>query len=362
MATRKKKTKYRNGPRAQTSRPYSDSDRRPEPRVQDGYRDAPGVERQASRMEERDTSRSASYSAARGNERRKKPVQQREPAHNAKVPRGKKARRRRAALPRNVEPFTFEEAKRSRPRRRREPSGRASEIVYRSLLAVMICAALFFIASVFFEVKHIEVTGTGKYLPEYVAGLSGVESGDKLLFINKFEISQNLFAELPYVKAVKVRRSFPNTVVIEVTERKPAAKLLSGGISYIIDEDAYLLDYTALGDEYRLPVINGVAPSTNEPGKQLAFEDPLMLDSLKGILSELVNSDWIENISEINLEKIYNISFSYANRYTVVLGDTSELSRKLSVLKAVLSRLHETDQGIIDLTSPEMARFQPYKT
>ncbi len=87
----------------------------------------------------------------------------------------------------------------------------------------------------------------------------------------------------PYVKAVKVRRSFPNTVVIEVTERKPAAKLVSGGLSYVIDEDAYLLDYTALGDEYRLPVINGVAPSTNEPGKQLAFEDPLMLESLKGI-------------------------------------------------------------------------------
>ena len=118
----------------------------------------------------------------------------------------------------------------------------------------------------------------------------------------------------------KVRRSFPNTVVIEVTERKPAAKLVSGGLSYVIDEDAYLLDYTALGDEYRLPVINGVAPSTNEPGKQLAFEDPLMLESLKGILTELVKSDWIENIGEINLEKIYSISFSYANRYTVLLG------------------------------------------
>lgn len=361
MATQKKKAKYRGGPRAQAPRPSGDSARRPDSRGQGAYPGAPGERPQPRTGSRGDPSRTVPREHARGDETRERPVQQGTPARRAKTPRGKKARRREA-LPRNVEPFTFEEAKRSRPRRRREPSGRTSEIVYRSLLVVMICAAFFFIASVFFEVKHVEVTGTSKYLPEYVAGLSGVESGDKLLFINKFDISQNLFAELPYVKAVKVRRSFPNTVVIEVTERKPAAKLVSGGLSYVIDEDAYLLDYTALGDEYRLPVINGVAPSTNEPGKQLAFEDPLMLESLKGILTELVKSDWIENIGEINLEKIYNISFSYANRYTVLLGDTSELSRKLSVFEVVLSHLHDTDQGIIDLTSPEMARFQPYKT
>lgn len=361
MATRKKNTKYRSRPRAQASRPYGSSSNRPETREQGGYPDVPGAERLTSRNEERgELRRTAPRTPVHENGQRERPVQQ-EKTVRRKTPRRKKAHRRES-LPRNVEPFTFEEAKRSRTRRKREPSGRASEIVYRSLLAVMICAALFFIASVFFEVKHVEVTGTSRYLPEYVASLSGVESGDKLLFINKFEISQNLFTELPYVKAVKVRRSFPNTVLLEVTERKPAAKLLSGGISYIIDEDAYLLDYTVLGDEYRLPVINGVAPSTNEPGKQLVFEDPLMLESLRGILSELVNSDWIEDISEINLEKIYNISFSYANRYTVVLGDTSELSRKLSVFEVVLSRLHDTDQGVIDLTSPEMARFQPYNT
>ena len=234
-----------------------------------------------------------------------------------------KKSRRREKLPRNVEPFTFEEAKRTRPRRRKESSGRTGEILYRVLLTAMICAALFFIASVFFEVKTIEVTGTIRYLPEYVAELSGVESGDKLLFINRFQISQNLFEKLPFVKEIKVRRRFPNTVLIELTERTPAAKLVSGGISYIIDEEAFLLEYTALGDEYRLPVINGAAPSEYQPGRQLVFEDGLMLESLKSILAELVKSDWIANISEINLEKIYNISFQYANRFTVVLGDAS---------------------------------------
>lgn len=361
MAKRKRRNQYRSGPRAEAPRPYRDSERPSaaarEPRYQG---DGAGTRRRDMYPDGRtDMPRTA---AAWEQERDRAPAQRREPVRRtAKKARGKNVRRRES-LPRNVEPFTFEEAKRSRPRRRREPSGRTSEIVYRTLLAAMICAALFFVASVFFEVKTVEVTGTSRYLPEYVAGLSGVETGDKLLFINKFEISQNLFAELPYVKAIKVRQRFPNTVVIEVTERTPAAKLVNSGISYIIDEDAYLLDYTALGDGYRLPVINGIAPSGDTPGKQLAFEDPLMLESLRSILTELVGSDWIGNIGEINLEKIYNITFSYGNRYTVVLGDASELPYKLSVFEVMLSRLRDTDQGIIDLSSPEMARFQPYTT
>ena len=171
-----------------------------------------------------------------------------------------------------------------------------------------------------------------------------------------------MFEKLPFVKEIKVRRRFPNTVLIELTERTPAAKLVSGGISYIIDEEAFLLEYTALGDEYRLPVINGAAPSEYQPGRQLVFEDGLMLESLKSILAELVKSDWIANISEINLEKIYNISFQYANRFTVVLGDASELEYKLAVFRVMLERLKDTDQGTIDLSTPEMARFQPYTT
>lgn len=353
MAKKSQKNKYRNGPRAQVPGPSGDSGRKPLP--------------ERKREERRQARREVPQRDRTGQDLPHVDAFHTEVERSRKAPaRGatlrEKKRRRRETLPRNVEPFTFEEAKRSRPRRKKEPSGRTSEVVYRTLLIMTICAALLFIVSVFFEVKNVEVTGTNHYLPEYVASLSGVETGDKLLFINKYEISQNLFSELPYIKAVKVRRHFPNTVVIEVTERQPAAKLVSSGISYIIDEDAYLLDYTALGDTYRLPVINGVEPSTNEPGKQLAFEDPLMLESLKSILSELVKSDWIADISEINLEKIYNISFSYANRYTVLLGDTSELTYKLAVFEKVLSRLNDTDQGIIDLSSPAEARFQPYTT
>ncbi|MBS7315511.1 MAG: FtsQ-type POTRA domain-containing protein [Clostridiaceae bacterium] len=349
MAKRKRKSQYRSRPRANAPRPRGDAAQPARTAYEAQRRQEPAARRQpdAARVQEQRRTSEAGNAAASQRRTRPAPV---------------KKSRRREKLPRNVEPFTFEEAKRTRPRRRKESSGRTGEILYRVLLTAMICAALFFIASVFFEVKTIEVTGTSRYLPEYVAELSGVESGDKLLFINRFQISQNLFEKLPFVKEIKVRRRFPNTVLIELTERTPAAKLVSGGISYIIDEEAFLLEYTALGDEYRLPVINGAAPSEYQPGRQLVFEDGLMLESLKSILAELVKSDWIANISEINLEKIYNISFQYANRFTVVLGDASELEYKLAVFRVMLERLKDTDQGTIDLSTPEMARFQPYTT
>ena len=356
---KKKKKQYHTRPRAEAPGPY------------DGYRRSSASSQQAGmartergqeRPEEFRKREYAAYGTAAAGQPQSGQRSDRGAASSGRRQNAKKRKnvRRKDKLPRTIEPFTFEEAKRSRRRRRREPSNRAGEFIYRILLVSMIFAACFFIASVFFEVKNVEVTGTTRYSPEYVASLSGVEPGDKLLFINKIEISQNIFSELPFVKELKVRRQFPNTVVIEVTERTPAAKLVNGGISYIIDEDAYLLDYTALGDEYTLPEIHGVAPSGYETGKQLVFEDPLMLESLRNVLTELVKSDWIQSIGEINLEKIYEITFTYANRYTIILGDASELPYKLAVLREVLARLHETDQGVIDLSSPEMARFQPY--
>ena len=190
MAKRKRKSQYRSRPRANAPRPRGDAAQPAGTAYEAQRRQEPAARRQpdAARVQEQRRTSEAGNAAASQRRTRPAPV---------------KKSRRREKLPRNVEPFTFEEAKRTRPRRRKESSGRAGEILYRVLLTAMICAALFFIASVFFEVKTIEVTGTIRYLPEYVAELSGVESGDKLLFINRFKISQNLFEKLPFVKEIK---------------------------------------------------------------------------------------------------------------------------------------------------------------
>ena len=322
MAARKRKKNHRSRPRAQAPRPAS-----------------------------------AAESAAR--QQHAEPVTSADIRHSA--PKKTVTRRNRRRV-REVEPFTFREARQQARKARRREDGKGGEILYRVLLVGMIAAALFFIASTFFEVKRIEVTGTTKYLPEQVAAISGIQTGDRLLFINRFEIWDNIRAELPYVKKLQVRQRFPNTVVLEITERRPAAKLENNGISYIIDEEAVLLEYTALGDQYRLPVIYGAAPTEVVTGREVVFEDELMLDSLKNILTELVATDWITEIVDIDLERIYDISFNYGNRYTVLLGDSSELSYKLAVFEEVLSRLHETDQGVIDLSTPSTVNFRPYTT
>lgn len=359
MPKSKKKSKYRSGgvkntagipggnprsPRTRSDTP-PDSVRRPPPgaprSASGAAHNTSGARRPASAAQ-----RSPSGTAARTS------------SGTARKPAGRGRKKHRERLPRNVEPFTFEEVKREKPRRRRS-NGRAGEIIYRTLMFVMIFAALIFIISVFFKVDTVEVVGANHCSPGQIVTASGVLKGDKLFFINKIQISENIFAEFPYVKTIKVRQQFPNKVIIEITERKETAKLVSLGISYIIDEDAYLLGYTALESEYRLPVINGVTPSEFIPGKQLKFDDPLMLISLKDVLSEIIGSGWMEYILEINLEKIYSISFNYANRYTVIIGDTSNLERKFAMLTEILERLSERDQGTIYLSNPERAWFNP---
>ena len=53
------------------------------------------------------------------------------------------------------------------------------------------------------------------------------------------------------------------------------------------------------------------------------------------------------------------VTFTYGGRYTVVLGDSSNVEYKFGMLVSAMSQLLDGDVGIINVSDGNTARFSP---
>ena len=269
-------------------------------------------------------------------------------------------RRRRRRRQSEVNPFYFKEVKKTRVKKPNdEKSGKRAERLYKFLITAAVLCIAVFVTCAFFEVHTVRAEGSSRYSSTEIAHYSGIETGKKMLFLNRRAAAEKILTELPYVKSVTIRKHFPSEAVIYVQERVPAAKIVDGIMSYIIDNEGYLLEYTVMGAAYDLPVIKCAPPAEFVCGKQLVFEDPLMLETMQNVLTHIVNSEWMAGIDFIDIEKIYSISFNYKKTLTVKLGDTTDIDMKLTLLNEVLKRNNGDMSGVVDISSTQRVSFQP---
>jgi hypothetical protein len=83
-----------------------------------------------------------------------------------------------------------------------------------------------------------------------------------------------------------------------------------------------------------------------------------LVDTLKSITGQGIEGD----VSELYIEKVYNVEFKYLDRFIVKLGMPEHLDYKIDCLKEVVGYLSTADTGIIDLSElidKKPARFIP---
>ena len=96
-------------------------------------------------------------------------------------------------------------------------------------------------ASDFFDVKNVEVEGVQRSSKQNIeaivktdAGRTGVWRTDLIELKSKIE-------KLPFVKSASVTRVLPGGIRVQVAERQPAALVLRGGRSYLVDAEGGIL-------------------------------------------------------------------------------------------------------------------------
>ncbi len=300
-----------------------------------------------------------------------------------------KERRRRAA------PRQPETPQRRRPQtsRKRRPananivytdpkpfSGKRFLLKLATVLAVVL--AVVFGLSIFFKVEYVNVSGTVKYTPWEIKQAAGLREGDNLLSLSDAQISGRITTNLPYVQKVRVGIKLPNTVNIEITESEVIYSVeASDGTWWLINADGKTVDETTvdqargyaqiLGVQIEVPALSeAVTASTSQPGEDaqsnaetstqettapattapVATQSSEQLAAALSIAKALEENHLTNQIASINVANLSAVELWYGQRYQVALGDTSELSYKISMMKAAIDQMGVHQGGQLDVS------------
>jgi cell division protein FtsQ len=195
--------------------------------------------------------------------------------------------------------------KRKKSRRKRGGAG-----VLHWLAGIVMLAAVggfgyglfrFLVEGPYFEVREILVEGQVRAATEAVTACANVSPGENLLFLDKEEVRKDVEAH-PWVRVARVVKRLPNTLLIEVEEREPAALVNNAhdGVLYGLDAEGYVLPPLSAEEvaKSEFPVVTGIAPALSFPGNLLEYPR-------QAPVSEVVNAvreepALADNISEIH--------------------------------------------------------------
>ena len=229
------------------------------------------------------------------------------------------------------------------------------------IMFFLVIVSVIFVMSVFIRVSDIQVQGNVHYTDDEIIQAIDIEEGDNLFFFDRFAALSRVFAKLPYVREVTVERSLPNKVIITVEESQALAYIVLGEEKWTIDQDCKVLGKATEDELHGLIPIKGISPGTLLIGEDLTTSDgdTAIVKYIAEVLFQMEERGLYKQVGTIDFTDPRNVSFDYADKYVVKIGDSSKVEYKFGMLMSVLSQLLVGDVGIIDVSSGSVAHFMP---
>lgn len=245
--------------------------------------------------------------------------------------------------------------RRSNRRRRRGSSG----FLYKLLSVLVICGCLVAALTLFFRVDTVVVTGQDRYTAQEIQEASGIQEGDNLLLLNKYNASASITKALPYIEELRIHRKLPDTLLVEVRECGSPVALVQDGSAWLLSPGGKSgkgkivdqIDAEAAADYAVLTGCTLLAPSVGSEvvlGSEYASQQA----SLLSLLSALNEAEMLGDIDGIHLEDPAVLRMDYLGRFTVKLPYGADYELKLRILRMAVESDYVQDNmtGTFDMT------------
>ncbi|PTR32204.1 cell division protein FtsQ [Rhodococcus sp. OK519] len=203
-----------------------------------------------------------------------------------------------------------------------------------AVLIVALVGTLWF--SPLMSVKRVEYVGDGMLSSEEVLAQAGIQEGTPLLRVDTAAAAQRV-AGIPRVAEARVRREYPSTVQVSVTERIPV-------VFFDSPEGTHLMDATGVDYAIEPPPFGVVRLVTPTPGR-----DDHATQAALGVLEALPESVRFQ-VSEVAAPTISSVSATLVDGRVVVWGSVDDSERKSAVLSVLLTQPGQ----IFDVSSPQL--------
>ena len=172
-------------------------------------------------------------------------------------------------------------------------------------------------------------------------------------------MKEAIFAQLPYVEEIRINRSLPDTLIIEVRECAAAAGIENGGSLWLSSSHGKLLEETDALPE-GCPRIRGAALAEPAAGRQADFGEDAAYraDAALALLRE-AEERGMRGVGWVDISDETALTMDYLGRFTVRMPWTADFGYKLESLATVVNYLENNETGRIDLMTEGKASFIP---
>ena len=225
--------------------------------------------------------------------------------------------------------------------------------LYKLLSMLVICAAIILALTLFFRVDTIQISGQQRYTNDQVREASGVQNGDNLFLLNKYDVAGNIVEALPYIEDTRINRALPSTLIIQVTECGKPLAVVQDGSAWLVSSRGKIVDQLDVAAAADFGIISGCQLLSPSVGTKIALATDFssQQESLLNLLSALAGAGMLEQVDGVRLEDLDAIRMDYDGRFTVKMPYGADYEQKMTILKMALESEYVQDNmtGTFDM-------------
>lgn len=226
------------------------------------------------------------------------------------------------------------------------------------ILLVVTLAALCFLYV--FLVRHITFIGNSRFAAEDLTQLTGLAYKESMLLVDKDTITKNLQSN-PYIEVEEIRLRWPGTVEITVRERTACALTRQLGSTVLLDAEGIVLSCDAEILEDQMCEVVGWEVLSFVAGEGIRTGSQVQLAAYTDIASQLERFELNYQVASIDLTDVLHITLTMRDGMAVKLGDSQEMTVKMTWLSQMLTELPAEGHsgGTLDLSGGTSATYRP---
>lgn len=231
---------------------------------------------------------------------------------------------------------------------------RASRVILAVMIAAVIILAVWAISAtagalaVVKGISIVDAAGNSPYSEPQVCEAAGVSVGMRKNDLDTDVAERQVLDKLPFVSRAKVRKCLGGRVEITLTCQTPRYAATIAEEQYLLSEDMRVLGIGDLGEGTLLLELPRVSRAI--VGQTVCFfEDSEYIAQTIDTIYAFPIADCLDSV---DLSDRYSVRLLYGDRFTVRLGDTSDIERKLEIALRLISSesISDSAQVTIDVS------------
>jgi len=223
---------------------------------------------------------------------------------------------------------------------RRFSPGCLKVFILLSIIAIVSLAFLsmynYLISSPYLKLQIVDIKGVNKEIRHELILMCGLNPDMSLVALNLNKLKQKMETH-PWIRTVKLERSFPHTLIVKAEKEAPTAVLVTDRVYYYVNSWGDVFKEIEASDDIDFPIITGVSmkrPETHEL-LQSAVKIIKTLSQEKGLWS-------LGGLSEIHVKQYGFVSLYFNHIAAEIKLKSDDLQGKMDGLKKVVKHLRKT--------------------